>query len=107
MYTTPLKKELGKGSTETSLLEKKNLLQDNIQLKSPATSTSYPEEYKAALTPWIKKNIIHQQLALISTSIMHALYKVCMGSLLEYICSRKIINYQRIAEEELFFMSSL
>lgn len=33
----------------------KNLLRDNIQLKSPAPSTSYPEEYKAALTPWIKK----------------------------------------------------
>lgn len=36
-------------------IEKKNLLRNNAQLKSPATSTSYPEEYTAALTPWIKK----------------------------------------------------
>lgn len=53
---------------------------------------SYPEEYKAALT-LNSKNITHQHPALISTLIMYAMYKVCIGSLLEYICSRKITDY--------------
>ena len=79
VYYTTVKKVSKRGQRDTSI-KKKNRFRNN-NLKSPATSTSYPEEYKAALTP-NSKNIIHQQPALISTLIMHAMCKVCIGAYL-------------------------
>ena len=91
VYYSTVKKVSKREQRDTSI-KKKNLFRNNTQLKSPATFTSYPEEYKAALTPDSKKYHSPTASSHFNTDYACDVQSVC-SSLLEYICSRKITNY--------------
>lgn len=107
VYYTTLKKEEVKGSTETSLLKKKNLWRDNTQLKSPATSMSLTQRNTRRLWPLTQKiSFTNIQLLFQRWLCMHCT-KCALEAYLNIFVLERLPITIRVGEDELFFMNNL